>query len=149
VRAPTPQYDRGMRLRQDRKRELIKSVPIFSRCSKKELEALGSEFDEIDVPSGRTLTKQGEPGREFVVIVSGNAEVTKDGRRVNMLGAGDFLGEIALLSGGPRTATVTTVSDTDLLVLSSRSFARLTKEVPSLQASVVKALSERLAADAI
>jgi len=138
-----------MRLRQDRKRELIKSVPIFSRCSKKELEALGSEFDEIDVPSGRTLTKQGEPGREFVVIVSGTAEVTKDGRRVNMLGAGDFLGEIALLSGGPRTATVTTVSDTDLLVLSSRSFARLTKEVPSLQASVVKALSERLAADAI
>lgn len=138
-----------MRLRQDRKRELIKSVPIFSRCSKKELEALGSEFDEIDVPSGRTLTKQGEPGREFVVIVSGTAEVTKDGRRVNMLGAGDFLGEIALLSGGPRTATVTTVSDTDLLVLNSRSFARLTKEVPSLQASVVKALSERLAADAI
>ncbi len=138
-----------MRLRQDRKRELIKSVPIFSRCSKKELEALGSEFDEIDVPSGRTLTKQGDPGREFVVIVSGSAEVTKDGRRVNMLGAGDFLGEIALLSGGPRTATVTTVSDADLLVLSSRSFARLTKEVPSLQASVVKALSERLAADAI
>jgi CRP-like cAMP-binding protein len=138
-----------MRLRQDRKRELIKSVPIFSRCSKKELEALGSEFDEIDVPSGRTLTKQGEPGREFVVIVSGTAEVTKDGRRLNMLGAGDFLGEIALLSGGPRTATVTTVSDADLLVLSSRSFARLTKEVPSLQASVVQALSERLAADAI
>ncbi len=138
-----------MRLRQDRKRELIKSVPIFSRCSKKELEVLGSEFDEIDVPSGRTLTKQGEPGREFVVIVSGTAEVTKDGRRVNMLGAGDFLGEIALLSGGPRTATVTTVSDADLLVLSSRSFARLTKEVPSLQASVVQALSERLAADAI
>lgn len=138
-----------MRLRQDRKRELIKSVPIFSRCSKKELEALGSEFDEIDVPSGRTLTKQGEPGREFVVIISGSAEVTKDGRRVNMLGAGDFLGEIALLSGGPRTATVTTISDADLLVLSSRSFARLTKEVPSLQASVVQALSERLAADAI
>ncbi|HST16388.1 MAG TPA: cyclic nucleotide-binding domain-containing protein [Gaiellaceae bacterium] len=138
-----------MRMRQDRKRELIKSVPIFSRCSKKELEALGSEFDEIDVPSGRTLTKQGEPGREFVVIVSGTAEVTKDGRRVNMLGAGDFLGEIALLSGGPRTATVTTVSEADLLVLSSRSFARLTKEVPSLQASVVQALSERLATDAL
>ena len=95
------------------------------------------------------LTTQGEPGREFVVLVQGTAEVTKDGRRVNMLAAGDFLGEIALLSGGPRTATVTTTSDADLLILNSRSFARLTKDVPSLQTSVLRALSDRLAADAL
>ena len=138
-----------MRLRKDNKRELIKSIPIFSHCSRKELDALSKEFDEIDVPAGRVLTTQGEPGREFVVLVQGTAEVTKDGRRVNMLAAGDFLGEIALLSGGPRTATVTTTSDADLLILNSRSFARLTKEVPSLQTSVLRALSDRLAADAI
>lgn len=138
-----------MRLRKDSKRELLKSIPIFAHCSRKELDALSSEFDEIDVPAGRVLTTQGEPGREFVVLVSGTAEVTKDGRRVNMLGSGDFLGEIALLSGGPRTATVTTTSDADLLILNSRSFARLTKEVPSLQSSVLRALSERLAADSL
>lgn len=138
-----------MRLRKDSKRELLKSIPIFAHCSRKELDALSSEFDEIDVPAGRVLTTQGEPGREFVVLVSGTAEVTKDGRRINMLGSGDFLGEIALLSGGPRTATVTTTSDADLLILNSRSFARLTKEVPSLQSSVLRALSERLAADSL
>ncbi len=138
-----------MRMRKDRKRELIKAVPLFAHCSNKELDALTSEFDEVAVGGGKALTTQGEPGREFVVIVDGTAEVTKDGRRVNLLGAGDFLGEIALLSGGPRTATVTATSDVDLLVLTSRSFARVTKEMPSVQANVLKALSERLAADAL
>ena len=138
-----------MRVRKDRKRELIKSIPLFAHCTKKELDALTSQFDEVQVPSGKALTTQGEPGREFVVLVDGTAEVTQNGSRVNLLGAGDFLGEIALLSGGPRTATVTATSEVDLLVLTSRGFARVTKEIPSVQASVLKALSERLAADAI
>jgi CRP/FNR family transcriptional regulator, cyclic AMP receptor protein len=138
-----------MRVRKDRKRELIKAVPLFAHCSKKELERLASELDEIEVPKGKVLTREGDSGREFVVLVDGGAEVTKDGRRVNLLGAGDFLGEIALISGGPRTATVTTTTDSDLLILTARSFARVTKEMPSVQASVLKALSERLAANAL
>jgi CRP/FNR family transcriptional regulator, cyclic AMP receptor protein len=142
-------HDRAMRVRKDRKRDLIKSIPLFSHCTKKELDALTTQFDEVTVPSGKALTKQGEPGREFVVLVDGTAEVTQNGNRVNLLGAGDFLGEIALISGGPRTATVTATSDVDLLVLTARSFARVTKEIPSVQASVLKALSERLAADAL
>jgi CRP/FNR family transcriptional regulator, cyclic AMP receptor protein len=138
-----------MRVRKDRKRELIKAVPLFAHCSNKELDRLSSELDEIEMPSGKVLARQGEPGREFVVVVDGTAEVTRDGRRINLLGSGDFLGEIALISGGPRTATVTTTSDSDLLILTARSFARVTKEMPSVQASVLKALSERLAADAL
>jgi CRP/FNR family transcriptional regulator, cyclic AMP receptor protein len=138
-----------MRVRKDRKRELIKAVPLFAHCSKKELDSLASQLDEIEMPNGRVLTREGEAGREFVVLVDGSAEVTKDGRRVNLLGPGDFLGEIALISGGPRTATVTTTSDSDLLILTARSFARVTKEMPSVQASVMKALSDRLAADAL
>jgi CRP-like cAMP-binding protein len=138
-----------VRVRKDRKRELIKAVPLFAHCSKKELDRLVNELDEIEMPSGRVLTREGEMGREFVVLVDGTAEVTKNGRRVNLLGAGDFLGEIALISGEPRTATVTTTSDADLLILTARSFARVTKEMPSVQASVLKALSERLAADTL
>jgi CRP/FNR family transcriptional regulator, cyclic AMP receptor protein len=142
-------HDRAMRVRKDRKRELIKAVPLFSHCSKKEIDLLATELDEIEMPRGKVLARQGEPGREFVVLVDGTAEVTKDGRRINLLGAGDFLGEIALISGGPRTATVTTTSDSDLLILTARSFARVIKEMPSVQASVLKALSERLAANAV
>lgn len=140
---------RAMRLRADRKRELIKAVPLFAHCSKRELVRLSSELDEIRMPAGKVLIRQGALGREFMVLVEGTAEVTKDGRLVNHLRAGDFLGEIALLSGGPRTATVTTTSDADLLVLTERSFGRVTKEMPSVQASVLKALSERLASDAL
>ena len=138
-----------MRLRKNVKIELIKSVPLFSSCSKKELAAIASQADELTLPEGKTLTKQGDRGREFMVIVDGAADVRKKGRKINTLGSGDFLGEIALISGGPRTATVTTTSESDLLVLTDRAFRQLTRQMPSIHASVVKALSERLQADAL
>lgn len=129
--------------------ELIKRVPLFSRCTKTELAAIAGEADELVLPEGRTLSQQGATGSEFVVIVEGSAEVRKNGRKINQLGAGDFLGEIALISGAARTATVTTTSETRILVLNDRGFRRLTKEIPSIHASVLKALSERLQADAL
>ena len=138
-----------MALRKNAKIVLIKSVPLFSSCSKKELEAIAAQADELVVPQGKVLTKEGARGREFMVIVDGSAEVRKKGRRLNLLGSGDFLGEIALLSGGRRTATVTTTSETDLLVLTDRAFSNVTKKMPSIHASVVKALSERLEADSL
>jgi CRP/FNR family cyclic AMP-dependent transcriptional regulator len=138
-----------MRLRRDAKIELIRKVPLFSHCSKKELAAIASLADEVSLKSGTKLTREGETGREFVVIADGAADVTKNGRRINKLGAGDFVGEIALLSGKPRTATVTTTEDSRVLVLTDRAFRRLTRELPSVQASIVTALSERLHADAI
>jgi CRP/FNR family cyclic AMP-dependent transcriptional regulator len=138
-----------MPLRKNAKIELIKSVPLFSSCSKKELDAIAAQADELVVPAGKTLTKEGDRGREFMVIVKGAAEVRKKGRKVNTLGSGDFLGEIALISGGPRTATVTTTSEADLLVLTDRAFRQLTKQMPSINASVLNALSERLQADSL
>ena len=138
-----------MALRKNAKVKLIKSVPLFSSCSKKELEAIASQADELVVPAGKTLTKEGARGREFMVIVDGAADVRKKGRKINTLGSGDFLGEIALISGGPRTATVTTTSDVDILVLTDRAFRQLTKQMPSIHKSVVQALSERLQADAL
>ena len=138
-----------MALRKNAKVKLIKSVPLFSSCSKKELEAIASQADELVVPAGKTLTKEGARGREFMVIVDGADDVRKKGRKINTLGSGDFLGEIALISGGPRTATVTTTSESDLLVLTDRAFRQLTRQMPSIHASVVKALSERLQADAL
>lgn len=138
-----------MRLRKNAKLELIKSVPLFAQCTKKELEALAALADEIDVPEGRELATQGAAGREFVILVDGSAEVRKNGRRINELGASDFFGEIALLTNGPRTATVTTASPSTLLVLTDRAFRQLTDTVPSVKDKVVQALAERLERDSI
>ena len=136
-----------MPLRKNAKVALVRSVPLFSRCTRKELEAIAAEADELVVPDGRQLTRQGEKGAEFIVIVEGSADVEEDGRIVNRLGDGDFVGEIALISDVPRTATVTTTSRTLALILTDRAFRRVVKQVPSVQGSLLKALTERLQSD--
>ena len=133
-------------LRKDAKVELIASVPLFARCSKKELREIAAVADEMDFPEGRALTQEGKPGREFLVLIEGTAEVRQRGRKINSLRAGDFLGEIALLSGKPRTATVTTTSPVRALVITERSFKRLLQRSSPLQMKVLEALVERLPA---
>lgn len=134
-------------LRKNAKVELIKSVPLFARCSKRELAEIASLADELDVPDGLTLTKEGASGREFVVIVEGAATVKRKGRTINTLSAGDFLGELSLLTGRPRTATVTTSEPSRLLVITSGAFRRLLRDAPSIQMKVLDAVAERLPAD--
>ncbi len=138
-----------MRLRKNAKEELIKSVPLFSHCTKREIAALAAEADELTVPAGKELTRQGERGREFMVIVDGAAKVLKNGRTVNELGPNDFLGEIALLSDVPRTATVTTTTDTTILVLTDRAFRRVADQIPSVHSSLLAALTARLSPDTL
>lgn len=133
-----------MRLRKDAKIELIARVPLFGHCTKKELAAIAGRADELTLPAGRQLVRQGERGREFVVIVDGAADVRRNGRKINELGRGDFLGEIALLSGAPRTATVTTTAPTRILVVTDRAFKSVITELPSVQPRLLAALSARL-----
>jgi CRP-like cAMP-binding protein len=134
-------------LRRNAKLELLRRVPLFARCSGRELSRIASVADELDMPSGRHLTREGQPGREFVVIVDGAAEVRRKGGRVATLGSGDFLGEIALLADRPRTATVTTTAPSRLLVLTGRDFRVLMRELPALQGKVLEAFAARLPPD--
>ena len=138
-----------MRLRASAKEQLIKSVPLFSHCGRAEIMALAGEADELTLPAGKELTRQGERGREFMVIIDGAAKVEKDGRLVNELGPSDFLGEIALLSDVPRTATVTTTTETTVLVLTDRAFRRVADKIPSVHESLIAALTARLQDDAL
>jgi CRP-like cAMP-binding protein len=131
-------------LHKDAKIDLLAQVPLFSGCSGRQLKQVAGVADEAVVPAGYTLTKEGASGREFVVIVDGAAEVRRRGRKVNTLGAGDFLGEIALLSRVPRTATVTTTQPTHLLVITAAAFRSLLRQTPSMQIKVLEALAERL-----
>ena len=131
-------------LQKNKKIELLKRVPLFERCSRRELAEIASLADEIELPTGRKLTTEGARGKEFVVIVQGAAEVRRRGRKINDLRTGDFLGEIALITGEPRTATVTTTKPSRVLVITAQSFRMLLRDVPSLQLKLLDALAERV-----
>ena len=136
-----------MALRRDAKIELLKRAPLFSGCSKSELRALASTADELDLREGTIITREGRPGREFFVLISGTAEVTKKGKEVAQLGAGDWFGEIALLTDAPRTATVKATSPVDVLVITDRSFKTVVETMPSIALKVLSTIGERLARD--
>jgi CRP-like cAMP-binding protein len=131
-------------LHKDGKIELLKQVPLFSQCNKKQLAAIATLADLIDMPAGKLLVREGSRGRDFMVIVEGAVEVSRQGHKINALGPGDFIGEMALISGAPRNATVTTTRDSSLLVVTERQFWDLLEQTPGMQMSVIKALGERL-----
>jgi CRP/FNR family transcriptional regulator, cyclic AMP receptor protein len=132
-------------MRGNQKVDLLRKVPLFAHCHKRELEEIAQLADEIDLSEDKEMTRQGERGREFFVLLEGAADVTKDGQSINTLGSGDFFGEIALVSDTPRTATVTASSPVRALVITDRSFRRLLEEQPEIQRKVLLALAERLA----
>jgi CRP/FNR family transcriptional regulator, cyclic AMP receptor protein len=134
-------------LRKNAKIELLKRVPLFERCSKRELEQIAALADELHLPEARNLTSEGTGGYEFVVLVEGAADVVRKGKVVNELGPGDFVGEIALVTGQPRTATVKTRGPSRILVLTAGGFRSLMREVPSLQDKVLAALTARIPDD--
>ena len=134
-----------MQLRKDAKVALIKRIPLFKHCSKKELGQIASIADELDLKDGAMLTREGKGGREFFVIVEGSADVLKDGKRVNTVHEGDFIGEISLMTGQPRTANVQATSPVRVLVITSRNFSKLLDSSPEIQRKILLATAERLA----
>jgi len=136
-------------LRRNQKVELIRHAPLFAHVSKGQLEQIAQIADEIDLREGKEMTKQGSRGREFFVLLEGNADVKKNGRRINTLGPGDFFGEIALVSDTPRTASVIATSPVRALVITDRSFKRLMSDSPEIQERVLSALAARLAPDLV
>jgi CRP/FNR family transcriptional regulator, cyclic AMP receptor protein len=135
-------------LRRDAKIELLKRVPLFSGCSKSELRELAKSADELDIREGTVLTREGRPAREFFVLIDGTAQVTKAGKRIADLGAGDWFGEIALITNSPRTATVTATSPGDVLVITDRRFHSVVETMPSIALKVLATVGERLTHDA-
>lgn len=124
--------------------ERFRALPMFADCSDSELAEIDRLTDEVHVESGRTVMRQGDLGQEFAVIVSGTAQVVKDGVVVAELGPGDYFGEVALLEAIPRTASVVASSDLLLEVIDRRGFNTLLDDLPSLSRSMLKGMAHRL-----
>jgi CRP/FNR family transcriptional regulator, cyclic AMP receptor protein len=136
-------------IRKNAKVELLKRIPLFALCSKADLAEVASIADEVYLPVGRRLTVEGEPGREFFVLVEGRVHVTRRSDLVEELEDGAFFGEISLVAKLPRTATVETVAPSRVLVIADRDFDTLLRDVPSIQVKVLRALAQRLAPESV
>jgi CRP-like cAMP-binding protein len=134
----------GGNMKHDDRIKLLQSVWLFERCSRKELSLLASSATPVHVQPGTDLTREGEVGREFFVMLSGQAAVTVNGVQVGALASGSFFGEMALLDRLPRSATVTTTEPTDLLVLTVQAFASVVDTMPSVDRKMLTVVASRL-----
>lgn len=128
----------------DEKLELLKTVPLFAACDAREIERLGMLVEEVDLPAGRVLFAQGNSADELFVVVSGMVRVERDGSILAHRGPGEFFGEIAMVAGGPRTATATCETPCRLLVVGRHDFHSLMDEFPSLKLRVLETLAHRV-----
>lgn len=130
----------------DEKIDLLRTVPLFAELGKRELERVSTLADIVDLPADRPLMTQGQHGAQMFILVSGRARVERDAHPINEVGPGEVIGEIALLDGGPRTATVTLTEPSRLLVLARREFQALMDEFPEIRLRVLEAVARRLRA---
>lgn len=122
----------------------LSEVPIFRHLSKRQLQRLAQQVDEVTVEADKMLAEQGLQGRELLIVVDGQATVRRDGREIARLTAGDVIGEMSLIDGKPRSATVTADTRMTLLVIDGRAFKPLLKDVPGMAEGIITALAERL-----
>jgi CRP/FNR family transcriptional regulator, cyclic AMP receptor protein len=128
----------------DPKLGLIASVPLFKDLSKREIEFLGKLMDEVDIPDGKVLTREGARGGEFFLVLDGSIRIERGGSEINRLGPGDFLGEIALIDQGPRTATAIADGPARVMVLTSSAFASMLAQNPGVESKILRVLASRV-----
>ena len=124
--------------------EALHAIPLFSRCSQKELTTIGQLGTATQIDEGAVITKEGAHGSELVIVLSGEARCLVDGKEVTRFGPGDFFGEISLLDNGPRSATVIALTTIEALVLETREFKRLVDASPQIAWKMLVALAGRL-----
>jgi len=130
--------------RRSQKADALADIPLFSSLSNKERQELARHVDEAPIRSGAVLTKQGAPGDAFYLIVDGKADVIKNGTKIARLGPGDAVGEMALLDGEPRSATVMMTTDGTVLTMPRREFKAVLHDIPGISSKMLIALSLRL-----
>jgi CRP/FNR family transcriptional regulator, cyclic AMP receptor protein len=123
--------------------ERLKAVDLLQDCTDAQLEEVARLAERVRVGQGEILAREGRIGREFFLILSGWVAVTQHGRRVNTLGQGNFFGELAAMDPGPRNATVTALSDLDVLIIGPREFSAMA-EIPGFRDALLRSMASRL-----
>jgi CRP/FNR family transcriptional regulator, cyclic AMP receptor protein len=134
----------AFRVHKDQRVALLRGVSLFSNCSNAELNRIGSLMTMLETPEGSVLVEQGTPGLEFFILVEGTATASRSGLQLAVLEPGSFFGELALLDGGERTATVVATTDMRLLVLTRHEFMSLQSSAPSVAYKMLTELGSRL-----
>ena len=132
------------RVTQDDKISRLEAVPLLADCSRRQLKAVARITEVIEVPAATVLARQGQPGNEFYLIVDGSARVEVSARKRARLGPDAFFGEMSLLDGGERSATVIAETPMRLLVIKRRDFTTLLREAPELTQGILATLSRRV-----
>ena len=136
-----------MPLSKNEKVELLRHIPLFAACTRRELIEVALAADEREAGAGDVLMEQGRPGREFFLLIDGTVAVRRNGRKLADLGSGDWFGEIALLTFKPRSATVTATSQCRLLVIHDRAFRQVVEASPRIALRVLGSVAQRLDRD--
>lgn len=126
--------------------DLLRLVPLFAGMSDRSFESIASVTSEVTFATGEVLVRQGDPGTAFFIIVRGRARVDRDGTTLRELGPGDFLGEIALVDGGTRTATVTALEPIEAATVRRDAFLDLFERMPVFRLEILSALTQRIRA---
>jgi CRP/FNR family cyclic AMP-dependent transcriptional regulator len=124
--------------------EHLRSIPLFSGCTNKELELIAKSGDEVKMTAGTLLADQGQTGREAFIVVDGTVSVKRNGRKVATLGSGAIVGELSLLDHGPRTATVACETDATIFVIAQRHFLGVIDDVPTIGHKLLASLAGRI-----
>lgn len=134
----------GSRVSQDTKIERLEDIPLFEGCTRRQLRAVARIADVLEVPADTVLTRAGQPGEAFFLILDGRVRVEVPGRKRVRMGPGEFFGEMSLLDGGPRTATVAADTAVRVLVIARPDFSLLLTKVPDLMRNLLVVLTRRL-----
>ena len=121
----------------------LQGVDLLRNCTHAQLQEVARLSERVQVAEGEVLAREGRIGREFFLILSGTVAVTQGGRRVNTLGPGEFFGELAAMNPGPRNATVTALSELDVLIIGPREFSAMAA-IPGFRDALLRSMASRL-----
>ena len=121
----------------------LRAVDLLRNCTHAQLQEVARLAERVQVGEGEVLAREGRIGREFFLILSGSVAVTQLGRRVNTLGSGDFFGELAAMDPGPRNATVTALSELDVLIIGPRELSAMS-DIPGFRGALFRSMASRL-----